>query len=127
MITELTPEEKREVIKVLKKITKECDLGAIAVVTAEGRELAFFAEQGTDSVVMAALASALSGAGLQTVTQLKYGNLEQVIIKGDEGFVILQNIGTVIVLAASREIFGMALAMQVLARNAANIRQILDR
>ena len=113
MITDLTPEQKKAVIQILKKITKQCDLGAIAVVTSEGQELAFFAEQGTDSVIMAALASALNAAGMQTVTQLKYGELDQVIIKGKEGFVILQNTGEVITLAASREIYSLAFAKLV--------------
>ncbi|MHA1303420.1 MAG: roadblock/LC7 domain-containing protein [Candidatus Heimdallarchaeaceae archaeon] len=126
MITELSPEQKREVIRVLKDITRQCDLGAIAVVTAEGQQLAFFAEQGTDPVIMAALASALNAAGLQTVNQLKYGNLEQVIIKGDQGFVILQNTGKVITLAASREIFSLALSMQVLARHSSEIKSIIN-
>lgn len=41
MITDLTPEQKKAVIQILKQITKKCDLGAIAVVTSEGQELAF--------------------------------------------------------------------------------------
>ncbi|MHA1115508.1 MAG: roadblock/LC7 domain-containing protein [Candidatus Heimdallarchaeum aukensis] len=126
MITDLTPEQKKAVIQILKQITKKCDLGAIAVVTSEGQELAFFAEQGTDSVIMAALASALNAAGMQTVTQLKYGELDQVIIKGREGFVILQNTGEVITLAASREIYSLALSMQVLARYASDIRNAIS-
>lgn len=75
---------------------------------------------------MAALASALNAAGMQTVTQLKYGELDQVIIKGREGFVILQNTGEVITLAASREIYSLALSMQVLARYASDIRNAIS-
>ena len=62
--------------------------------------LAFFAEKGTDQVVMSALASALNAAGQKTVDQIKCGDLDQVIIKGTEGFVILQNLESFIALAA---------------------------
>ncbi|MCG3215794.1 MAG: roadblock/LC7 domain-containing protein [Candidatus Heimdallarchaeota archaeon] len=125
MLDGLSPEKKNELLHVLRDISKECNLGAIAVVRQEGQELAFFAEKGTDQVVMSALASALNSIGQQTVKQIKCGNLDQVIIKGTEGFVILQNLDTYIVLAASREIYSLALAMNVLSKYGKNVYKIL--
>ena len=80
MIEELSQEKKNKLLAILREISKECSLGAIAVVSSEGQELAFFAEKGTDQVIMSALASALNSAGQQTVGQIKCGNLDQVII-----------------------------------------------
>lgn len=125
MVVDLRPDQKNKLLKVLRDISRECDLGAIAVVSIEGRELAFFAEKGTDPVVMSALASALNAAGLQAMKQIRYGNLDQVIIKGTDGFLILQNIENFIVLAASRQIYGLALAMNVLNRYSKAIYQTL--
>ena len=125
MVIELTQEQKNQLLRILRDISRECDLGAIAVVSFEGRELAFFAEKGTDPVVMSALASALNAAGLQAMKQIRYGNLDQVIIKGTEGFLLLQNIEQFIILAASREIYSLALAMNVLSRYSKTIYQAL--
>ncbi|MHA1686945.1 MAG: roadblock/LC7 domain-containing protein [Candidatus Heimdallarchaeaceae archaeon] len=125
MVIELTQEQKNQLLRILRDISRECNLGAIAVVSFEGRELAFFAEKGTDPVVMSALASALNAAGLQAMKQIRYGNLDQVIIKGTEGFLLLQNIEQFIVLAASREIYSLALAMNVLSRYSKTIYQAL--
>lgn len=125
MIEDLSPEKKNKLLTILREIARECSLGAIAVVSQEGQELAFFAEKGTDQVVMSALASALNSAGQQTVGQIKCGNLDQVIIKGTEGFVILQNLERFIVLAASKDIYSLALAMTVLARYSKNVYQAL--
>lgn len=125
MIGDLEPEKKNNLLGILREISKECSLGAIAVVSSEGQELAFFAEKGTDQVIMSALASALNSAGQQTVKQIKCGSLDQVIIKGTEGFVILQNLEGFIVLAASKDIYSLALAMNVLGRHGKSVYQVL--
>jgi len=125
MIRELSQEKKTELLNILRNISLECSLGAIAVVSFEGLELAFFAEKGTDQVIMSALASALNAAGQKTVNQIKCGDLDQVIIKGTDGFVILQNLDTFIVLAASKEIYSLALAMNVLGKYGKNVYQVL--
>lgn len=119
--------KKIQLIQILKEINKECDLGAVAVVTFEGREVAFFADKGTDPSIMAALASALNSAGKQAVKQIKYGNLDQLILKGTEGFLILQNAGPVILLAASRETYGLALSMNILSRYSVEVNDVLER
>jgi predicted regulator of Ras-like GTPase activity (Roadblock/LC7/MglB family) len=125
MIDDLHADKKQKLVGVLRDISRECSLSAIAVVSSEGQELAFFAEKSTDQVIMSALASALNSAGEQTVNQIKCGNLDQVIIKGTEGFVILLNLEEFIVLAASKDIYSLALAMTVLTKYGKNVYQIL--
>jgi len=125
MFEVLSPEKKNELLIILRDISRECSLSAIAVVSSEGQELAFFAERSTDQVVMSALASALNSAGQQTVNQIKCGNLDQVIIKGSEGFVILLNLDQYIVLAASKDIYTLALAMNILGKYGKRVYQIL--
>lgn len=126
MIPDISIEKKNQLIQILREISLECNLAAIAVVSSEGQELAFFAEKGTDQVIMSALASALNSAGQQTVNQIKVGNLDQVIIKGSEGFVILQNLDRFIVLAASKETYSLALAMNVLGKHGKKVYQVLS-
>ncbi|OLS33125.1 MAG: hypothetical protein HeimAB125_01960 [Candidatus Heimdallarchaeota archaeon AB_125] len=125
MFEVISPEKKNELLIILRDISRECSLGAIAVVSSEGQELAFFAERSTDQVVMSALASALNSAGQQTVNQIKCGNLDQVIIKGSEGFVILLNLDQYIVLAASNDTYTLALAMSILGKYGKKVYQIL--
>ena len=125
MIDDLPQDKKTKLITILRDISRECSLSAIAVVSSEGQELAFFAEKSTDQVIMSALASALNSAGQQTVNQIKCGNLDQVIIKGTEGFVILLNLDQFIVLAASKDIYSLALAMTVLGKYGKNVYQVL--
>ncbi len=125
MINGLSQDKKTRLLSILRDISRECSLSAIAVVSSEGQELAFFAEKSTDQVIMAALASALNSAGQQTVNQIKCGNLDQVIIKGTEGFVILLNLDQFIVLAASKDIYSLALAMNVLTKYGKNVYQVL--
>ena len=125
MIEEMSQEKKTKLLGALRDISRECSLNAIAVVSSEGQELAFFAEKSTDQVIMSALASALNSAGQQTVNQIKCGNLDQVIIKGTEGFVILLNLDQFIVLAASKDIYSLALAMTVLTKYGKTVYKIL--
>ncbi|MHA1223883.1 MAG: roadblock/LC7 domain-containing protein [Candidatus Heimdallarchaeaceae archaeon] len=126
MLPELSPEKKNRLVQILRNISLECKLAAIAVVSYEGQELAFFAEKSTDPIILSALASALNSAGQQTVNQIKVGNLDQVIIKGTEGFVILQNLNQFIVLAASKETYSLALAMTVLGKYGKDVYKLLS-
>ena len=45
MLDFITPEKKNELLLTLRDISKECSLSAIAVVSSEGQEVAFFAEK----------------------------------------------------------------------------------
>ncbi len=122
----IQPEQRNKIVKILKDISRQCDLDAIAVVTVEGKELAFFAQKGTDPAIMAALSSALNSAGQQAANQIKYGVLDQLIIKGTEGFMILQNAGKVIIFGASREIFSLALSMNIINRYKDEVNNTFD-
>ncbi len=125
MSTELSPDQKKNLLKILRDISKECDLEAVAVVSEEGQQIAFFASKETDSIVMSALASALNATGEQAIKQVKFGKLDQVIIKGSEGFLLLQSVDRFILFAASKEIYSLALAMNVLGRYSKTIYQTL--
>ncbi len=74
---------------------------------------------------MSALASALNATGEQAINQVKFGKLDQVIIKGSEGFLLLQSVDRFILFAASKEIYSLALAMNVLSRYSKLIYQTL--
>ena len=125
MSSDLSTEQKKQLLKILRDISKECDLEAIAVVSEEGQQIAFFASQETDSIIMSALASALNATGEQAINQVKFGKLDQVIIKGSDGFLLLQSVDRFILFAASKEIFALALAMNVLSRYSRTIYQTL--
>ncbi len=42
MSSELSPDQKKNLLKIIRDISKECDLEAVAVVSEEGQEIAFF-------------------------------------------------------------------------------------
>ena len=79
MVAELDPETKKKLVKTLGEISRYCDLDALAVVTREGRRLAFFAQKGTDPDLLSAVSAAVTSTGTMVTEQLMHGGLWEVI------------------------------------------------
>jgi len=80
----------REVLEKLLKRTP--DIQVAAVVSAEGLMM-MSAPDYEDEELLAALASSMMFQGERVVKDLGKGNLEQVLVKGKDGYVVAQNIG----------------------------------
>ncbi|NPD87363.1 MAG: roadblock/LC7 domain-containing protein [Asgard group archaeon] len=114
MSIDLSSGQRKQLVRILKQISLGCDLEALAVVNAEGIKVAFFSEKGTDPDLLSAVSSAILSTGKMVTGNLVHGDLEQVLIRGEEGFTILASAGEYILIGASRDLHNVGLAMQVI-------------
>jgi predicted regulator of Ras-like GTPase activity (Roadblock/LC7/MglB family) len=76
------------------------DIEATAVVSADGLVIASALPAGVEEDRVAAMSAAMLSLGERTSAELGRGSLNQVFIKGADGYVILMNAGTDAVLTA---------------------------
>jgi len=76
------------------------DVEGAMLVTLDGLPLASALPQGADEDRVAAMGAAALSMGARTVAELRRGTLEQVLVKGDAGYVVLIQAGRDTVLAA---------------------------
>ena len=123
---DLSAGQRKELVRILKKISLGCDLEALAVVNAEGIKVAFFSEKGTDPDLLSAVSSAILSTGKMVTSNLAHGDLEQVLIRGEEGFTILAGAGEYILIGASRDLHNVGLAMQIIKQNVPDTVDVLN-
>lgn len=126
MSIDLSASQKKQLVRILKQISLGCDLEALAVVNAEGIKVAFFSEKGTDPDLLSAVSSAILSTGRMVSNNLAHGDLEQVLIRGEEGFTILASADEYILIGASRDLHNVGLAMQVIKRYVPEAIEILS-
>ncbi|MBY9000091.1 MAG: roadblock/LC7 domain-containing protein [Candidatus Heimdallarchaeota archaeon] len=125
MSIDLSAGQKKQLVRILKQVSLGCDLEALAVVNAEGIKVAFFSEKGTDPDLLSAVSSAVLSTGKMVTSNLAHGELEQVLIRGEEGFTILASAADYILIGASRDLHNVGLAMQVIKRYVPETVEIL--
>ncbi len=125
MSIDLSASQKKQLVRILKQISLGCDLEALAVVNAEGIKVAFFSEKGTDPDLLSAVSSAILSTGKMVSNNLAHGDLEQVLIRGEEGFTILASADEYILIGASRDLHNVGLAMQVIKRYVSEAIEVL--
>ncbi len=91
-------EQMKQVLRTL--VTNTPDLEGAAIVSLDGLILSSVLPQGTDEDRVSAMAAALLSLGERSSQELQRGNLEQVYVKGSNGYVILVQAGPEAVLQA---------------------------
>ncbi len=102
------------------------DIEASAIISIDGLMIAAMLPQGMDEDRVGAMSAAMLSLGDRTSDELGSGELEQVLIKGDTGFVLMIHAGkdaVVTVLAKPKAKLG--LIFLDVKRAAENIEQIL--
>jgi predicted regulator of Ras-like GTPase activity (Roadblock/LC7/MglB family) len=84
-------EQMQQTLKTL--VTNTPDLEGAATVSLDGLILASVLPAGTDEDRVSAMAAALLSLGERTAEELQRGTLEQVYVKGNEGYIILMQAG----------------------------------
>ncbi|MFW9999653.1 MAG: roadblock/LC7 domain-containing protein [Candidatus Hodarchaeota archaeon] len=86
-------------------ITEYSELEALALITREGLRLAFSAIPGynLDPDLFSSLSAVVVQSGSDAVAALGYTNLLEVVLRGDNGFIILSAAGRFFLMGASRE------------------------
>lgn len=87
--------------KILKELQKGTpDVEASAIVSVDGLIMASALPQDVEEDRVAAMSAAMLSLGERTAQELKRGKLDQVFIRGVEGYVLLMNAGEDAVLTA---------------------------
>lgn len=69
------------------------DIEAAAVVSTDGLIMASYLPAGLDEDRVAAMSAAMSSLGDRTAQELNRGTLEQVLIKGEKGYILMVQAG----------------------------------
>ncbi|NOY62269.1 MAG: hypothetical protein GXP10_03770 [Gammaproteobacteria bacterium] len=75
------------------------DIEASAVISTDGLMIAALLPAGMDEDRVGAMAAAMLSLGDRTAQELARGSLEQVMIKGDNGYVLMTHVGDEAVLS----------------------------
>jgi predicted regulator of Ras-like GTPase activity (Roadblock/LC7/MglB family) len=104
-LSDLTPEEATALSSFLGSITEYSELEALALITREGLRLAFSAIPGynLDPDLFSSLSAVVVQSGSDAVASLGYTNMLEVVLRGDNGFIILSAAGRFFLMGASRQ------------------------
>ena len=104
-MSDLTPEEASALSTFLGPITEYSELEALALITREGLRLAFSAIPGysIDPDLFSSLSAVVVQSGSDAVAALGYTNMLEVVLRGDNGFIILSAAGRFFLMGASRQ------------------------
>ncbi len=104
-MAELTPDEAQSLSSFLGSITEYSELDALALITREGLRLAFSAipEYNVDPDLFSSLSAVVVQSGSDAIDSLGFKNMLEIILRGDNGFIILSVAGRFFLMGASRE------------------------
>jgi len=114
-MSDLTPEEASALSSFLGSITEYSELEALALITREGLRLAFSAIPGynLDPDLFSSLSAVVVQSGSDAVAALGYTNMLEVVLRGDNGFIILSAAGRFFLMGASRQIADLGKIVKV--------------
>jgi predicted regulator of Ras-like GTPase activity (Roadblock/LC7/MglB family) len=104
-MSDLTPEEAHSLSNFLGNITEHTELEALALVTRDGLRLAFscIPDYDVDPDLFSSLSAVVMQSGQDSIDALGYNNLLEVVLRGDDAFIILSAAGRFFLMGASRK------------------------
>ncbi|MEM2145209.1 MAG: roadblock/LC7 domain-containing protein [Candidatus Jordarchaeaceae archaeon] len=120
-------EQKSEKIRtILQKLEDTTKLEGLAVITRDGVRIASSASVSVDADMLSAASAAMISTGEMATIQLNYGNLSDIIIRGDNGHIILTRSGpNHMLVAASKDTTQLGLNLGILRRYAQTISEMI--
>ena len=104
--------KKEQLIEILQGLKKIGDIQGSSVISRDGLTIASDLSKDTDEETFAAMSAAMQGAAETAVSELKQGNLNQIIVDAQNGKIITISAGEraiLVVLAKSDINLGLAL------------------
>ncbi len=103
------------------------DIEACAVVSEDGLIIASSLPQSVEESRVAAMSAVMLSMGTRTATELQRGNLQQIFVKGENGYIIIMNADphSVLMAMTSKEA-KLGLIFLDLSRAAEKVKQILS-
>ncbi|MBI5496353.1 MAG: roadblock/LC7 domain-containing protein [Deltaproteobacteria bacterium] len=113
--------------KVLANLqSSAADIEAAAVVSPDGLIIAHSLPQGLEETQIAAMSAALLSMGVRTARELRRGQLEQLFVKGTEGFIVIMQAGPhAVLLTLARRDAKLGLIFLDVSRAAEEIKKTL--
>jgi len=104
-MSDLNPEEAHALSNFLGSITEYSELEALALITREGLRLAFSAIPGynMDPDLFSSLSAVVVQSGTDAIAALGFTDMLEVVLRGDNGFIILSAAGRFFLMGASRQ------------------------
>lgn len=105
-MSDLTPEEAHSLSKFLGSITEYTELEALALVTRDGLRLAFscIPDYEVDPDLFSSLSAVVMQSGQDAIGSLGYTHLLEVVLRGENAFIILSAAGRFFLMGASRKV-----------------------
>ncbi|MDH5402164.1 MAG: roadblock/LC7 domain-containing protein [Candidatus Heimdallarchaeota archaeon] len=111
----------------LQAITKEAKIDTLAIITTTGARVAFFSKSRADSSELSAIAASLINSGGLASGKLGFGELNDVMLRGNNGFLILRMLSERFVLVGgTKNIQTFTKSASILVAHAAKISEILS-
>ncbi|MHA1684155.1 MAG: roadblock/LC7 domain-containing protein [Promethearchaeota archaeon] len=106
-------------------VTENTEIETIALTTAEGFQIAFAAVPGyhMDSDSFCGIASALIMTGRSTLMSVFQKDLDEIIVRASDGYVVVSNAGRFVLVGASRLIKSMMQTVKIFRQSADRISQ----
>jgi len=123
------PNEIEKISPQITFITSNADIEAIALVSLEGYQIAFSAlpQYQVDGDQFCGLASALLMTGSSTIKTLFQEDLSEIIVRAENGYIIVSNAGRLVVVCAGTLIDTLMKTVKVMRVAAKNLAMIFER
>jgi predicted regulator of Ras-like GTPase activity (Roadblock/LC7/MglB family) len=107
--------------------TASSDVEATAVVSEDGLIMASLLPRGLEEAQIAAMSAAMLTIGTRTARELKRGKVEQIFVKGSDGYVVIMAAGAhAVLLGLARKDAKLGLVFLDASRAAEEIRAIIS-
>ena len=123
------PNEIEKISPQITFITSNADIEAIALVSLEGYQIAFSAlpQYEVDGDQFCGLASALLMTGSSTIKTLFQEDLSEIIVRAENGYIIVSNAGRLVVVCAGTLIDTLMKTVKVMRVAAKNLSMIFEQ
>ncbi|MGQ4875150.1 MAG: roadblock/LC7 domain-containing protein [Promethearchaeota archaeon] len=124
-MSDLTPQEAQSLSRFLANITEHTELEALALVTRDGLRLAFSCVPGyeVNPDLFSSMSAIILQSGEDAVNNLGYHNLLEVVLRGEDAFIILSDAGRFLLMGASRKIQDLGKIVSVFRYYAGEIKK----
>jgi len=122
-MSDLTADEAHSLSKFLGSITEYTELEALALVTRDGLRLAFscIPDYDVDPDLFSSLSAVVMQSGQDAIDSLGYTDLLEVVLRGENAFIILSAAGRFFLMGASRKVEDLGKIVSVFRYYAAEI------
>jgi len=83
-----------KITTILQRVALEVNLYTLALITREGRRIAYYSTTQVDPDLISAVTAAILNAAEMAVMQLNQGELWEIVVRGSQGFSIVSCAGT---------------------------------